>query len=488
MKTTHRTNTNTNNDTIDPSIAVTLSGGGHRASIFGLGVLIYLCEIHKNKSVTSIASVSGGSITNGYIGKECNFRNVPPNEFQKITSYLWNRLTHSGIVYAALITKIYIFVILLLLFSIIISFVYLFGGLFATAQLGMDVDCNISSSMKYFIITTIILLFICLAWLLSIRGKICQKAFAKILFSTQNKQALFINSLSNDNINHIICATELHADQHIYFSSNFVYSYPCGLGASESTTLAAVVQASAAFPPLLPPIKVKSFPFHFSGKPSDIPHELILTDGGVYNNMGEQWIVGLEERKKVLPDIKKIAFDADIIILVNSTAGIKNTPISWFDKIPLVGEGTLFYRIICSLFDQTTTTRREKLFIDFRNALITGEGKRGIMVMIEQTPFQMLDWMQNTTEPELEQQRERTISVLDKLPKDYRKEWDTIKKISMKTGTTFRVINQLTAENLIYHAFIVAMINAHIVLGFPMIYELLDKDEFRKNILNKYCQ
>jgi hypothetical protein len=40
--------------------------------------------------------------------------------------------------------------------------------------------------------------------------------------------------------------------------------------------------------------------------------------------------------------------------------------------------------------------------------------------------------MKNTTEPELEQQRERTISVLDeldKLPKDYRKEWDTIKEI-----------------------------------------------------------
>jgi predicted acylesterase/phospholipase RssA len=344
-----------------------------------------------------------------------------------------------------------------------------------------------------FLIAVVLILCFPFVWLLSIRGKICRKAFAEILFSKSNKQPLLINSLSNDNINHIICATELHAGEHIYFSSNFVYSYRCGFGSSESTTLAEVVQASAAFPPLLPPVKVNSFPFHFTGGQSDIPHKLILTDGGVYNNMGDQWIVGLQERKERSSDIKKVAFDADSIILVNSTATIKRTPMSWFNKIPLLGEGTIFYRIVCSLFDQTTTTttttttRRKTLFTNFKNSLITGKGVRGIMVMLEQTPFQMLDWMKNTTEPELEKQRERTISVLDKLPKDYRKEWDTIKEISLKARTTFKVINQLTAENLLYHAFIVAMINAHIILGFPMKQELLDKDEFRKNILNKYC-
>jgi hypothetical protein len=217
------------------------------------------------------------------------------------------------------------------------------------------------------------------------------------------------------------------------------------------------------------------------------PYNPLLTQNEQNKNRQlQQWIVGLQERKERSPEIKKVALDADIIILVNSTAGIKNTPMSWFDKIPLLGEGTMFYRIVCSLFDQTTTTRRKTLFTDFKNDLIAGKGTRGIMVMLEQTPFQMLDGMKNTTEPELEKQRERAISVLDKLPKDYRKEWDAIKETSLNTGTTFRVINQLTAENLIYHAFIVAMINAHVILGFPMKYELLDKDKFRKNILNEW--
>jgi predicted acylesterase/phospholipase RssA len=471
-------NTNTCNVT-DSSIAVALSGGGHRASLFGLGVLIYLYEIEKNQSVTSISSVSGGSITNGYLGQECNFTKVTPDKFQKITSCLWNRLTFSGIVYATFITKIYV----LLLFSVIGGFIGIhFLMPILTEMTGMGI---LGNSIIRFVLTVGLILF--LIWLLSIRGKICRMAFAKILFSSQDKKEVLLDSLSHDNIDHVICATELHAGEHIYFSGNFVYSYRCGLGLSKSATLAEAVQASAAFPPLLPPVWINSLPCNFAGGQSDIPSKLILTDGGVYDNMGEQWIVGLPERKKRSPEIKKLAMDADVVILVNSTAGIEYTPVSWFNQIPLLGECTMFYRIICALFDQTTTARRKNLFTDFKNALVTGKGMQGIMVMLEETPFSMLDWMNNTTESELEKSRSRAVAVLDKLPEGYRKDWDTIKEISLRTSTTFRIINQSTAENLIYHAFIVAMINAHVILGYPMFHELLDKDEFRKKILNKYC-
>ena len=51
------------------SIAVALSGGGYRAAMFGLGVLLYLVDAAKNCEVTSISSVSGGSITNAFVGQ-----------------------------------------------------------------------------------------------------------------------------------------------------------------------------------------------------------------------------------------------------------------------------------------------------------------------------------------------------------------------------------------------------------------------------------
>jgi len=54
-------------------IAVSLSGGGHRATLFGLGVLIALVDRGLNKRVKQIASVSGGSIVNAFIATHCNF-------------------------------------------------------------------------------------------------------------------------------------------------------------------------------------------------------------------------------------------------------------------------------------------------------------------------------------------------------------------------------------------------------------------------------
>ena len=47
----------------DRRIAVALSGGGHRACLFALDALLYLVDAGKAKQLTSIASVSGGSLT-----------------------------------------------------------------------------------------------------------------------------------------------------------------------------------------------------------------------------------------------------------------------------------------------------------------------------------------------------------------------------------------------------------------------------------------
>jgi hypothetical protein len=56
-----------------PDIAVALSGGGHRACLFGLGALLYLADAGANAHVTSISSVSGGSIANGAVCARVDF-------------------------------------------------------------------------------------------------------------------------------------------------------------------------------------------------------------------------------------------------------------------------------------------------------------------------------------------------------------------------------------------------------------------------------
>lgn len=57
-----------------------MSGGGHRASLFALGVLLYLTDAQMNRHVVSIASVSGGSITNGYFAQAGGYHTLSQDE------------------------------------------------------------------------------------------------------------------------------------------------------------------------------------------------------------------------------------------------------------------------------------------------------------------------------------------------------------------------------------------------------------------------
>src|SRR5215510_7470133 len=71
-----------------PTTAVSLSGGGVRASIFALGVLLYLVRAGLNRQVRVIASVSGGSITSAAIASLMDFSKVTEDSFVQFTRAL----------------------------------------------------------------------------------------------------------------------------------------------------------------------------------------------------------------------------------------------------------------------------------------------------------------------------------------------------------------------------------------------------------------
>src|SRR5690348_14697371 len=61
-------------------VGVALSGGGHRASVWAAGLLLYLADAGRNGDVGVIASVSGGSITNGVVAQEMDYRQARADE------------------------------------------------------------------------------------------------------------------------------------------------------------------------------------------------------------------------------------------------------------------------------------------------------------------------------------------------------------------------------------------------------------------------
>ena len=77
-------------------VGVALSGGGHRAALFGLGVLLYLADSGRNRSVTSVASVSGGSLTNGYLAQELEYRTASPEDVHDLARRFASQIVRRG--------------------------------------------------------------------------------------------------------------------------------------------------------------------------------------------------------------------------------------------------------------------------------------------------------------------------------------------------------------------------------------------------------
>lgn len=90
-------------------VAVALSGGGHRAALFDLGVLLYLVDAGKGREGTSIASVSGGSLTNGAVAQSVDLQTVDAATFRTSLTPAARRFATKGTVWPpSLLTAAYL--------------------------------------------------------------------------------------------------------------------------------------------------------------------------------------------------------------------------------------------------------------------------------------------------------------------------------------------------------------------------------------------
>ena len=86
-----------------PGTALALSGGGHRATVFGLGVLLYLTDAGENRRACSVASLSGGSIANSLLAQEVDHPTTSTAELEReVVAPLAGRIARSGFIFASL--------------------------------------------------------------------------------------------------------------------------------------------------------------------------------------------------------------------------------------------------------------------------------------------------------------------------------------------------------------------------------------------------
>jgi predicted acylesterase/phospholipase RssA len=427
-------------------IALALSGGGHRAAAFALGVILYLARAGKTAELSSVASVSGGSLANGVIAQDLDLTAASPEEVEPVVARTARALTGRGSLFGARLTLIYITALVVLVPV----------ALVAPWRLPLDTGWKVA---------VFVAAVIALGWFAGLRGRVAGRAFARTLFTRGGRPTRLEDVHAG--VDHVICATDLHRGEHVYFSAAFVYSYAFGLGVPGDLPLHRAVQASAAFPGAFPVAWMGTGRFAFEGGLDEAAgaHALALHDGGVYDNMADQWAHGLEARRE-----RGYRFqDADELVVANASAGL-----GWGSAtrlhLPWAGELLTLLRDKSVLYDNGNSVRRRELVSRFDLAERERSGLRGSLVHIEQSPFTVPRKFEGSTAwPERAERAAVTIDHLLRGSAESEQEWKDIAKDNAGVKTTLAGIAPEVVARLVRHAYILAMVNLHVILGYPLL-------------------
>ena len=222
---------------VKPGIALCLSGGGYRAMIFHLGALWRMNQLGFLKKLDRVSSVSGGSITAGVLAlawKNLQFNengvatNLEELVIKKLRRFANNTIDQGSIIKGILMPR-----------------------------------HSISDEIT--------------------------EAYRDHLFGNAT-----LRELPADNVGprFIINATNVQSKVLWRFSRPYMGDYRVGLVNNPTTEIALAVAASSAFPPFLSPALLELEPSDFDpNTPAVLKDEayrsnVVLTDGGVYDNLG----------------------------------------------------------------------------------------------------------------------------------------------------------------------------------------------------------
>lgn len=215
-----------------PGTALCLSGGGYRAMLFHLGSLLYLNESGWLSKLDRISSVSGGSITAAVLGmnwSKLTFQNGRATNFMAIVVAPVRKMARTTIDVGSII-----------------------GGILTPGTIAEKVVAS----------------------------------YRRELFGAATLQDL------PDAPRFVLNATNVQSGALFRFSKPYMWDYRVGRITSPRRLLAEAVAASSAFPPFLSPLRLDLSKERFdpgSGTDLETPPyttEAVLTDGGVYDNMG----------------------------------------------------------------------------------------------------------------------------------------------------------------------------------------------------------
>jgi NTE family protein len=220
-------------DNLEDTLALCLSGGGYRAMLFHLGTLWYLNDAGYLPKLDRVSSVSGGSITAGVLGTR------------------WKQLTFDA---AGKATN----------FNTVIDAVRKLAGT------TIDAGSVIGGILTPFT---------------SVSDRVI-RSYRKVAFDDATLQDF------PDRPVFVINATNVGTGSLFRFSKKLVGDWRIGIIPNPRTGVAEAVAASSAFPPVLSPARLTFQHSQWTNLNTDecgkapFTTKVVLSDGGVYDNMG----------------------------------------------------------------------------------------------------------------------------------------------------------------------------------------------------------
>lgn len=439
-------------------LGVAMSGGGHRASAWGAGVLAAVVDAGLGDDLVSVSSVSGGSITNGVVAQNVDLRTASAGDFDAAIGPALNSYAEVGLFPNGPLTKGYFLQVKVvgvltaacLIGLIVLAVVGIFAG-------GSTLGWITGAVALLFAISLAVLL-----WLLRRRGDVVLSATARTHFDG-GKRSLGTPLASIDRpINHVILTTDLEAADQFYLAPDFLYGFREGVAdpASAGTALAQAVQASAGLPGAFPPIRLHTGTFDRPwqlDEPATPPTEVWLSDGGVYDNMADQWENGIEGRIRRWPELANIQEPADLLIVANASKGWEwedFTSTSW-PGLELMG----LRRVQSVQYDVSTARRRRALVQRWRTSERDGEGQRGVIVMIDRSPWRVAAAFARGS-GDMAVRANEALEFLGDEDK-----WDELAKANAKVGTVLDAIGTKQTVDLMEHSYTTTLVGLYVIHG-----------------------
>lgn len=220
------------------TIGLALSGGGFRATLFGLGSLWRLNEAGLLGRLVRVTSVSGGSILAG------------------VLAHGWRRLD------------------------------FIEGH-------AVNFDTVVAQPVRDFCSQSIDIKTAALGHLVPFMtsGEFLARRYAKDLFGDTLLREL-PDAASGAAPRFVFYATNMQTGRSFRLCQDYIADYYLGMSSTTEVSLATAVAASSAFPPIFSPVILKTDPAAWVKPLRELPNlaalrrRIVLADGGVYDNMG----------------------------------------------------------------------------------------------------------------------------------------------------------------------------------------------------------